>query len=87
MRSGNKAELLYCLIQSENSESSSRPSVEVLVLDGAAILHATTRRSNDIHGNNVFLPYIQSQFQHVSRLDIVLDVYRPDSLKADARGK
>jgi len=39
------------------------------------------------YGNKVFLPYIQSQLQHVSRLDIAWDVYRPDNLKADVRDK
>ena len=33
------------------------------------------------------MPYITSQLQHVSRLDIIWDVYVPESLKADTRSK
>ncbi len=39
------------------------------------------------YANNVFLPYIQSQLQHVLRLDVVWDVYKPESLKEDTRSK
>ena len=34
----------------------------------------------------LFLPYLQAQLQHASRLDIVWDVHIPNSLKATARG-
>ncbi len=33
----------------------------------------------------MFLPYVQSQLPHVLRLDVVWDVYKPESLKEDTR--
>lgn len=35
----------------------------------------------------MFIPYISGQLQNVSRLDLVWDSYRGDSLKATARAK
>ena len=40
------------------------------------------------YATDVFVPYITSQLQHVSRLDIVWDMYNlPESLKADIHSK
>ena len=36
---------------------------------------------------DIFLPYIFGLLQHASRLDLVLDSYKADSLKATARAK
>jgi len=33
------------------------------------------------------MPYITSQLQHVTRLDIIWDMYMPESLKADTHSK
>ena len=35
----------------------------------------------------MFVPYVMSQLQHASRVDVVFDVYLPDSLKAATRKK
>ena len=35
----------------------------------------------------MFLPYIVSQTQHASRVDVVWDEYHPESLKAETRSK
>jgi len=59
----------------------------VLILDDAAIVNMLWPGEAKTILDWVFLPYIQSQLQHVSRLDIVWDVYRPDNLKADAHSK
>ena len=64
--------------------------MEVLILDGAAIvnmLKPVNSKTFQDYANKVFLPYIQSQLQHVSRLDLVWDVYKPECLKADTRSK
>ena len=37
--------------------------------------------------HDVFLPYITSHLEHVTRLDIVWDKYLPESLEADACSK
>ena len=39
------------------------------------------------YANQVFIPYILSQLQHVNRVDVVCDEYLPDSLKAETRSK
>ena len=39
------------------------------------------------YASQVFLPYVASQLQQASRIDIVWDEYRPDSLKAETRVK
>ena len=39
------------------------------------------------YAKQVFTPYIMSQLQHVSRLDVVWDEYFPESLKAETRSK
>lgn len=91
VRDGNKSELLHCLEELVPLEESlPSPRVEVLILDGAAIvnmLKPVNSKTFQDYANKVFLPYIQSQLQHVSRLDLVWDVYLPESLKADTRSK
>ena len=53
----------------------------------------TTWAVNNIDHNpsstsaQVFLPYVTSQLQHASRVDVVFDEYLPDSLKAATRTK
>ncbi|KAH3874927.1 hypothetical protein DPMN_038184 [Dreissena polymorpha] len=39
------------------------------------------------YDKNVFLPYIDYQLKTCSRVDVVWDEYREDSLKASTRGK
>ena len=39
------------------------------------------------YANQVFIPYILSQLQHVNRVDVVWDEYLPDSLKTETRSK
>ncbi len=91
IRDGDKAELLYGLEELISLEKSiPNPSVEVLILDGAVIvnmLKPVNSKTFQDYANNVFLPYIQSQLQHVLRLDVVWDVYKPESLKEDTRSK
>ena len=66
-------------------ENASSPAVEVVILDGAAIVNmlapGTTKTFSE-YATQVFLPYVTSQLQHASRVDVVFDEYLPDSLKA-----
>ena len=39
------------------------------------------------YADKIFLPYILGQLGHVSRLDLVWDSYKADSLKATPRVK
>ena len=91
LRSGTKSDLLGCLEDLVPSQASSpRPSVQVSIIDGAAIVNmlqpGVTKKFTD-YAKQVFMPYIVSQLQHVSRLDVVWDKYFPHSLKADTRSK
>ena len=71
-------------------ENASSPAVEVVILDGAAIVNmlapGTTKTFSE-NATQVFLPYVTSQLQHASRVDVVFDEYLPDSLKAATRKK
>jgi hypothetical protein len=91
IRTGKKSDLLGCLEGlSPSTENVSHPTVQVNILDGAAIvnmLRPGTAKTFQDYANGVFLPYISSQLQQVIRLDIVWDVYMPDSLKAHTRSK
>eukprot|EP00745_Piridium_sociabile_P014857 TRINITY_DN21914_c0_g2_i3.p1 TRINITY_DN21914_c0_g2~~TRINITY_DN21914_c0_g2_i3.p1 ORF type:complete len:617 (-),score=120.53 TRINITY_DN21914_c0_g2_i3:145-1995(-) len=64
------------------------PEVDTFIIDGAAAIHMIRPGAAKTY---VFLPYVQKQLQQVSyRLDIVWDVYIPDSLKnstRESRGK
>jgi len=64
--------------------------MQVTILDGAAIvnmLQPGAAKTFQDYATDVFVPYITSQLQHVTRLDIIWDVYTPESLKADTRSK
>ena len=39
------------------------------------------------YADEVFIPYISGELRNVSRLDVVWDSYKVDSLKATARAK
>ena len=64
------------------------PTVDAKVLDGSVIVHLLqpgATKTFQEYADQIFKPYILSQLEMVERLDIVWDVYRPDSLKQGAR--
>ncbi|KAL8624293.1 hypothetical protein ACOMHN_034016 [Nucella lapillus] len=87
IRPGLKSRLMECLEQLSPPEAV-RSDADVLILDGAVIVHmirpgaAKTFRA---YAEDVFLPHITHLLQTVSRLDVIWDVYRTDSLKNTAR--
>ena len=90
LRSGTISELLHCLESLVLVENMSAPATDVMILDVAAIvnmLRPGNAKTIKDFADNIFLPYIQSKLQNVSRLDVIWDVYRPDSLKAETRSK
>ncbi len=91
IRLGKKSDLVGCLEDLiPPRENASSPAVEVVILDGAAIVNmlapGTTKTFSE-YATQVFLPYVTSQLQHASRVDVVFDEYLPDSLKAATRKK
>lgn len=86
-RIGNKADLLQCL---EKDTVLQAPDVDVKILDGAAIVNMLPpgkSKTFEDYARNVFMNYVVSQVQSVARLDVVWDVYSPNSLKQGTRDK
>ena len=84
---GTKANIVDCL-EEEIHQSVSKPRVDTLVLDGPAILHMVRPGLSvtiEEYITTKLHPYILSQLNTVHRVDLVWDVYRPDSLKQGAR--
>ena len=82
-RIGMKADLLHCL-ESSQSEDRSAPLLDATVPDGTAIvqmLKCGTSKTFQEYADTVFAPYISTQLQKHCGVDLVWDVYLPDSLK------
>ena len=89
LRLGTKADIAACLEEFGESVRD-RPAVDVLVLDGAAIvcmLKPTGSMTFKQYADSVFLPYLKSLLKDVLRMDVVWDVYTDDSLKCSTREK
>ena len=87
MRSGTKADLLVAL-EGLSIASGNTPQVDAAVLDGAVIVQMLSpgqSKTVQDYIDSKFVPYIMRQLQSVNRLDIVWEVYRPDSLKKATR--
>ena len=60
-----------------------------MILDGAVIVNMLKPRFCNIfedYFKQIFLPHIDNYLKVCSRVDVVLDEYRQDSLKTTARG-
>ena len=87
IRTGEKRDLLDCLPTNETTSNDS-PKVDAKVFDGPAVVHYLqpgTRATFDDYANDVFVPYMVNELSKVSRVDIVCDIYRPDSLNGTTR--
>ena len=68
--------------------STSMSQVDAKVLDGAAVIQMLSpklAKTFQDYVDQIVLPYILRQFETASRIDLVLNVYSPESLKASAR--
>ena len=89
LRLGTKADLLHCL-DLEEKQSVNAPIVDVKLFDGAAIvqmLKPGTAKTFQEYADMVFVSYMSTQLATAQRVDIVWDVYIPDSLKSTTRQK
>ena len=89
LRSGTKSDLLSCL-EKNGPAQAQRPSLEALLLDGAAIVKMIkpgASKTFQEYSETVFLPYVTNQLRNVERADVVWDRYLPGSLKDSARSK
>ncbi|KAL7395390.1 hypothetical protein ABVT39_015644 [Epinephelus coioides] len=84
-----KSDLLSCL-EDVHSAYSDSPKVICTIVDGAAIiqmLKPTSVKTFDEYAQEIFIPYLNRKFGHVTRLDLVWDRYLSESLKAATRAK
>ena len=68
--------------------SGDHPIVDVIILDGAAIINMLKPvgiKTFQEYATLVFLPYIKSKLRNATRVDVIWDLYLPDSLKPMAR--
>jgi len=88
LRSGKKSDLLQCL---EVSNQSTPPTLfDAKVFDGAAVAHFLPTLSALTfceYAENTFLSFLRNQLNTAKRIDMVWDVYRPESLKESTREK
>ena len=83
-----KSDLLKCIGQPELSDPPS--TYECTMLDGAVIVHfLPTNLVNTFeeYADKVFIPYLFKQLEDSIRLDLVWDIYLPNSLKESTREK
>ena len=76
LRSGTKSDLLSCL-EKNGPAQAQRPSVEALLLDGAAIVNMLkpgASKTFQEYSGTVFLPYVTNQLRNVERVDAVCGV-------------
>eukprot|EP00794_Sanderia_malayensis_P011452 gene11452-12649_t len=89
LRSCKKADLLECLDNCGESRIESPPA-DVVILDGAVIVNMiqpANAKTFDDYARNAFVPYIKHQLETASRVDLVWDEYKQESLKGHTREK
>ena len=90
LRSGNKSDLLFCLERLCPAKAE-KPSVDVLLLDGAAIVNMLKPtgacKTFAEYSQFVFIPYVTRELESVKRVDVVWDRYLSNSLKDCTRRK
>ena len=85
VRIEHKSDLLLCL---ETGTLSEPPTIDVKILDGAAIVNMLPRDHSKTfkqYAINAFLPYLEGQARNLKGIDVVWDRYIQDSLKNSER--
>ena len=79
---GSKSDMLSCIMCPD--EDCSPPSAyDSTVLDGGVVVHMLTSKTVctfDEYADQVFIPYLINQLQSSSRVDVVWDTCKADSL-------
>ena len=63
---------------------------DAVILDGATVVNVVQPRGCKTfqdYAENYFIPYLQTEVRNAKRLDIVRDIYLPNSLKSATRKK
>ena len=90
LRLGSKADIMPCLEVETAAAPEASPLVDARFLDGAAViqmLNPGTSKTFLDYAEQVFLPYVSTQLENTTRVDIVWDVYQTDNLKGTTRQK
>ena len=85
---GTKADILPLLEAESPSGPSSRPATDAAVLDGPAIVQLIKPGNSVTIGEYIhakLLPYLLGWLHNLSRLDIIWDIYKQNSLKLSTR--
>ena len=89
LRQGQKSDLVKCL-EKLTKPSANNPQADVAIVDGAVVVQMLCPgivRTFQEYADHVFIPYVKKQLDQVKRVDVIWDIYRPDSLKSTAREK
>ena len=85
---GTKSDIIPCIENELPPAPISRPAVDAVVMDGPAIIHmirpGLSLTIQDYICGRVH-QYVLSQLNNVTRVDLVWDIYHPDSLKRGTR--
>ena len=82
-----KSDLLHVFQTADISESY---ACDVKVIDGAVVVHSlpiNDASTFDEYAEKIFIKWVEKQLQNCKRVDIVWDVYKPDSIKESTREK
>ena len=76
----------YDVLSSLNKPSRRQPTIAKswMILDGDCLPTTVVSTFNE-YADQVFIPYLEKQLQESRRLDVVWDIYIPDSLKESTR--
>jgi len=81
---------LTTILESQVTTPEAEPDTDTIIIDGAALVNSLPPRSSKTFEEYAMLdvlPRIQAYSTKYKRTDIVFDVYRPSSLKAETRSK
>ncbi|KAJ8410237.1 hypothetical protein AAFF_G00202180 [Aldrovandia affinis] len=81
---------LTTILESQVTTPEAEPDTDTIIIDGAALVNSLPPRSSKTFEEYAMLdvlPTIQAYSTKYKRTDIVFDVYRPSSLKAETRSK
>ena len=84
-----KSDLLTCLEEVSDAKTET-PVTTCIVFDGAAIvqmLKPAASKTFEDYAQQIFIPYMSTKLQTLSRLYLVWDTYRADSLKGSTHAK
>ena len=88
MRFGKKSDLLEVLVHDIHSEPPD--TIHTRLLDKAAVVHLLPTvivATFDEYTDKIFLPHISKQLECCTQVDIVWDIYIPNSIKESTREK